>query len=485
MAVPMLSDGEPIVNSKSDAGAQVPAPAAPPAPKKRGRKRGTTDVVLAKQIVDDLKTPIVYFANEFYAYSQSFGWIPFTRELMIAGMEITGRSVKQTLRPCWEEYLAVPDAKGWPEHPLYLKQIGPVWGGQWEPLLLSQHEVLYSDGIYDVTTKEFRSTGDQVIWGPRITVQCPYAPEFDGCEDPVCEEFEQVIEEALPDPEIRRHFQEVCGQVLQPHSSFRGQIILWGGAGTRKSTVAMAIALAPGGNIGASQMLERDLIKSKWSTHALLNKFANLSDDSPRVSGWPGFIKSYTSGAMTIEAKYAQPYVRPATAKLLSTCNELPDAGDVSSAMVDRMFPFHFDRRFNGTWDHQMTTIAYWCDQFRREGVAAWLLEGLTRLRMRGSFQPPETWINLKQVAMDLADPVEGWLRENLLKTGDRKFVKKDDLRSKMDGGMLRDLTDKKLAGYMSRLFDSKIEQLRDKGSEAKFRAFVGVDWNPGIGSPS
>ena len=343
-------------------------------------------------------------------------------------------------------------------------------GLEWRPFHLSPSQIMLTDGIYDVLTDELIPFAGRVIYGPRVSM--PWLTEND--EPARCEEFEQMVARALPNPEIRRHFQEVLSCVLQPHVVLRGQIILWGPPGSAKTTIATAIGCAPSGAMGLSFISEAELVKSKWAAGGLLNRFCNISDDSPVVKGWPGWIKSYTSGNLRMEMKYVHPFRAAATAKMISTCNELQDAADASGAMVDRMFPFRFEQRVAGKWDTEKMTVEYWSEPERREGIVNWLLDGLIRLRTRGDFDVPAAWEEDKQTAVCLADPLEAWLRDNI-RIGAGEILRAEILSDMPSGIAVGKQLDMKLAEYMRRLFKS--EGVRKRFNGEKERVFTGVTW--------
>ena len=401
----------------------------------------------------------------------SAGWEVVTDEVIKRAHAFLGTNARRDFLIMVQDALKIPEVSTCTRSTLYYERVTHGAKQEWLPFHLSKTEVMLTDGIYDIQTDVLQPFAGRVIYGPRISI--PWL-SIDGTP-PRCEEFEAMIARALPDPEIRRHFQEVMATLLQPHSILRGQIILWGPPGSAKTTLATAIGCSVAGASGVSFIQEAELVKSKWSAAGLLNKFANISDDSPVVRGWPGFLKSYTSGNLRLELKFQQPYRAPATAKLISTCNELQDAADASGAMVDRMYPFRFSNRVEGRWNTEVMTVEYWSVPERREGVVNWLLDGLIRLRERGEFLVPAQWETEKQIAVNQADPLEAWLREHLEK-GEGQ-IKRNDLVAKIPADLAPSQgLDNKLASYMMRLFRVATERVRESGE--KVRVCEGVRWS-------
>ncbi len=425
--------------------------------------------VKVNRFIHTYGAPLAYQGGSFFAET-SQGWSDVTDELVKKAHTCLGGNAHREFMPILRDFLKIPEMSACARSSLYYERIERDGKMEWRPFHLSKEELMLTDGIYNILSDDLQPFGSRVIYGPRISM--PWLTEND--EPARCLEFEEMIERALPDPEIRRHFQEVVSTILQPHVVLRGQIILWGLPGSGKTTLATAIACAPAGATGVSFIQEAELVKSKWSAAGLLNRFANISDDSPVVAGWPGWAKAYSSGNLRLELKYMQPYRAPATAKLISTCNELQAAEDASGAMVDRMYPFQFVHRVAGLWDTEKMTVEYWSEPERRAGVVNWLLDGLIRLRERGKFEVPREWEVQKQIAVCLADPVEAWLRDNI-ERGEGE-IRRDDLVSQIpasiDTGRAFDM---RLADYMQRLF--RAERIRKQVEGERSQFFTGVIW--------
>lgn len=430
-----------------------------------------------KSIVEKVKRFVGGYGANLAAQGGSFfaetshGWVDVTDEVKNRAHAFLGKNAYRDFMPVLSDYLKVPEVFSCVRATIYHERIMGPKGLEWRPFHLSASQIMLTDGIYDVLTDELIPFAGRVIYGPRVSM--PWLTEND--EPTRCREFEEMIERALPNPEIRRHFQEVMSCLLQPHVVLRGQIILWGPPGSAKTTIATALGCAPAGAMGLSFISEAELVKSKWAAGGLLNKFANISDDSPVVKGWPGWIKSYTSGNLRMEMKYVHPFRAAATAKMISTCNELQDASDASGAMVDRMFPFRFEQRVTGKWDTEKMTVEYWSEPERREGIVNWLLDGLIRLRTRGDFDIPAQWEEDKQAAICLADPLEAWLRDNI-ESGEGS-ISRADLLAKLPSSLpsLGRSLDMRLSEYMKRLFKS--EPIRKMINGERERLFGGVCW--------
>lgn len=440
----------------------------------RGKK---SDLAAARAVIEGIGHPVVFHVGQFWGFTPKQGWRVCTDDVKKRVHRSKAKNGTMTIMPIIEAFVSVPDSQFHEEAPTYWERIGGMWDGRWMPFTLTKDEVLYSDCVLNVMTNEYdaleNSGGAQrIIYGPRITL--PFDAEG---EEIRCEEFERMIDRALPDPEVRRHFQEVCSLILQPHVLLRGQIILWGPAGTGKTTIAHALACAASGMIGASFETEQQIVKNKWTAAKLVNKFVNVSDDSEVTPGWTGWVKRYSSGTLSAEVKFHQPGSFQATAKLISTCNQFQDTSDSSSAMFDRLLPFRFTERLPDITDTEKMDKAYWTKSERRAGVLSWLRDGLVRLRTRGALTPPGAWQVQKAEAVAAGDPIEGWLRENII-TDTEGILKRTELLERLPADLSkRDRRfDMRLSDYMQRLFHTAVVRSREAGGE-KARVYPGVRW--------
>lgn len=447
-------------------------------PARRGavkRKKGDSDVALAKAVVEEFPSPLAVAGGSFWRFSVERGWEICDEDVHCAAHEKLGRNADNALIPIIKARLTMPRLERTTEAPVYMERIGGRWDGKWHPLVLTDTQLLYTDGIYDVVTEDWIPTEGRIIYGPQISLQWTQ----ESGEAPDITEIENFVASRIPDPEIRRHFQEVVACILQPHMVFRGQIVLWGPPLCGKTSLANMLVCAPAGALGVSRQLESALATSKWASNQLVNCFANLSDDSRRVTQWTEFVKSYTSGMFTVEPKFGKPVSAVATAKLISTCNEMQDTSDASGAMVDRLMPFRIENRIEGRQDYRYMTPQYWCRPEVRTMVVEWMLQGLTRLRKRGDFAPPQAWVTQKAEAVATGDVFEGWLVEHLEAGSGTEMVKKSDILARLPkeayGNATNRAVEMRLAEYLKRLFGSEKDRVEKDGE--KIRVYRALRW--------
>lgn len=367
----------------------------------------SNDWQIAERAMCSFSRPIAYMAGVMWGYHPNTGWTDVTRSFLTHCHKLRGRNAKSNV------YEIVCDQMAIPTEPavLYWERRGEAWSGEWVPFHVKPNQVVYSDALVNITTGEPQPLEGQIIYGPMITL--PW--HTDTGDAPICQEFEDLVARGIPDPEIRRHFQEMCGLVLQPHVHLRGQIVLWGPRHTGKSTLAAAIACAAAGMHGAAFITEERLIKDKWASIALVNKFACVSNDSEATPRWETWLMNYSSGDLIVEPKFHKPANAPVTAKLFSTCNQMQAFSNPSGAGSMRLYPFRVGNPIPITGDPGQPNLGlprYWCSAKRRAGVVQWLLVGLERMHARGLFSEPLEYQEIRDQALAEANPLEAWVRE-------------------------------------------------------------------------
>jgi phage/plasmid-associated DNA primase len=196
-----------------------------------------------------------------------------------------------------------------------------------------------------------------------------------------------------------------------------------------KTTLATAIATAPAGVRGQCSVSEERLITDKWATTMLVNKFASVSNDSEFTPKWEAFMKQYTSGSFTAEAKFSKPTTVPTTAKLISTCNDMQSIRDVSGAAAMRYRIFQFKNQIaesNSTNQTERMSASYWADPERRKGIVAWMLNGLIDAIQFGIVEP-FSMKQTKRKALAEACPIIEFAEEGI-EAAPGNFLKANDI---------------------------------------------------------
>lgn len=400
------------------------------APKKKSKGSGEgriNDNQIALQVLEQWGKPIAFQAGQFWGYTSESGWTVCTNQLVNLANELRGNNTENSVMKIIAAKTALPDL----EHCETQSTYWELLENQWRPFHVTANQILFANGVLEISdtgSLEFTPTNHRIIYGPRISL--PYTDEL---FDEHCQEFESLIESALSNTDERQYLQRVAGLILQPHVVLRGQIVFWGVPHSGKTTLATAIATAPAGVRGQASVSEERLISDKWATTMLVNKFATVSNDSEFTPKWEAFMKQYTSGSFTAEAKFSKPTTVPTTAKLISTCNDMQAVKDVSGAAAMRYRIFRFLNPIAEspqTNQSEQMTAGYWADVARRKGIVAWLLNGLIEAIQFGLVEP-HSMKQTKRKAMAESSPIMEFVEEGL-EAAPGEFLKCSDINEVM-----------------------------------------------------
>lgn len=386
------------------------------------RKQTASLLSIAQRVVNELGN-CVFDGQDFY-WCKAGNWKNITIDVNNAIAAAShGRDVDKIAKMVRNKY-ALPQSM----NPYFeWRTYNDSWiGSGWEPFVVKQEEVVFTDGVLNLITNERRNCAE--IWGPVINLSMADLPDLtDGKPHPTkFTELIKSINQGLPNEEWRICFQDVFSFLLRPHTHFRHAIYMVGPAGCRKSTIASALVLAPAGARGVSRVSERRLgYDERFASNQLVGKFANLCDDMCGDIRYRDWLKSYTgNGVFQAEYKFVNPQNYPATAKLISTCNLMPTLDDSTDAVTSRVLLFEFTKV--GT-DADPTLVsnsphlsdAYWSDKDVRLHIVAWLLEGARRVVVAGNtFKKPQAMIDAMVEHMVDSDPVKAWMNSHLQATG-------------------------------------------------------------------
>lgn len=435
--------------------------------KAKANSERKTDYQIALGVVEDWKKPLVFHGGEMWSFDTATGWTVCTKDILAMANKMRGQNTEKSVYSILCNQLSTPDMGYVSDISTYWERLGGVWEGEWRPLKLSANQVAFSNGILTLGDElEFEPTERRIIFGPRVTIPFDLDVGFELC----CDEFEKMVEYALPDQPEREYLQDLCGLILQPHTLLRGQIVFWGMKHSGKSTLATAIACAPAGMVGASFMSEAKIVSDKWASIPLVNKFLNVSNDSAQTRKWEAWMKEYTTGMVTVEPKFCKPTSLPVTAKLITTCNEFQEVSDPSGAAEQRYRVFQFTKAIAESGRSEQTRFmspSYWCDPEKRAGIVAWMLRGLVRVIERGLVEP-KSLQDKKVSAIGEANPVYFWVRNNLSKSAG-SFITSDDVRSAIASDGLNPPHHRVIAGIIQRAWG--VEPTRVKGK----RGYLGL----------
>lgn len=198
-----------------------------------------------------------------------------------------------------------------------------------------------------------------------------------------CDIFEQALKDWLPDSNTRRFVQEYVGLCLVPDTSFRTAVILYGAGANGKSMFIETISRLFGEVIS---FIPLHRLGQRFETAFVQNKLLNVNDDlDPKFLNETGIIKQLIAGGRTrAEHKGGKVFDFTPTARLLFSCNKLPNALDKSEGWYSRLKIVHFAQTFETNSHFKKEFDAAVTQEL--PGILNWAVEGLVRLNSANAF---------------------------------------------------------------------------------------------------
>jgi len=216
---------------------------------------------------------------------------------------------------------------------------------------VERSKICVLNGILDLDTRElvpFR--GDMVF-----TSILPIV--YDGNETPshLWKFLDEVLDpEAGTDPEGKKldyyAIMEFIGTMLEPgYRSQKGAILLGLGANGKSVLLSVLTAFLGPDNVAGVSM--EDLAgRDKYAAADLMSKKANIcADISDAAMRDTATLKKALGGdVIRAQRKYGQPFNFTNEAKMIFSCNSIPETDDLSIGWTRRWLIFNFPRQFTG-----------------------------------------------------------------------------------------------------------------------------------------
>lgn len=261
--------------------------------------------------------------------------------------------------------------------------------------------------------------------GDRFT----YVLDYDYDPDALAPRFEQFVGEVLvneepdengrwvTDIELCTMFQELLGYSLT--NDTRHEVMTWlSGEGGNGKTVAITIMQMLLGPLCCSVDFQTIGQPGNYDLAELPGRRVAFSTESERggkvAEGW---IKRIVSGErINARAIYGSPFEFKSTAKIWWAMNDKPIIRDTSNAIWRRLKLIPFHRTFTER-DRDPTLLNKLAGEL--PGILNFALDGLRRLRQRGSFpESAAVAAAINEYRME-SNPVAQWLGERTTPTGE------------------------------------------------------------------
>jgi putative DNA primase/helicase len=246
-------------------------------------------------------------------------------------------------------------------------------------------KVCLSNGVLDLRTRELTPHNPEHKFFRALPVA--YDPD---AESP---RFDRFLDDITGRSEDKRVLCEMIGYCLWPAYDYRAFLVLYGDGANGKSTFFEVVERFIGEE-NVSNCTLQQLASDRFAKADLYEKLANIAPDLPDTKLTDtGAVKELTGeDTSRAEKKYKPAFEFTNRATLMFGANQLPDLGDPTPAIADRLIPIHLPYRFTNEDDanpdarSRSRLVAEMTTDEELSGILNMALDGLDRLRRNDGF---------------------------------------------------------------------------------------------------
>jgi len=269
--------------------------------------------------------------------------------------------------------------------------------------------IVVQNGVLNVKTRQLETFNPAYFMFNALPVK--YDPNAD------CPKFKKFLVEVVPSPENIKVLQEFFGYCLLRNCKFEKAIMLVGEGANGKSTFLHVLSKTLGRKNVSSTPLQI-ISNNRFALAELYGKMANVYPDLPAVAlKDTGLFKSLVTGEMISgEYKFKGRFDFEPYAKLLFSCNKMPQTPDDTDAFFRRWLIITFPNQFltdNPKTDTNLKGKLTTPEEL--SGILNWAFEGLRRLLKQGKFSISETVEQTRERYTLLSNPVRAFAETGLV----------------------------------------------------------------------
>lgn len=279
------------------------------------------------------------------------------------------------------------------------------------------------NGIYDIENKKLIPHDPNIL----ITRQIPI--EYDP--NATCPKIKEFIKEVVGEDQIKIA-QELFGYCLINDYSFNKAFMLFGSGKNGKTTfLNLLIGFLGEDNINSASL--QDLCYNRFARKDLFGKLANIYDDLPKTPlTHTGNFKILTGmGKAYADVKFKEHFEFVNTAKLIFSCNELPETDDTTIAFFRRWIIVNFPYMFDGKKCDPTLPQSIMSPQ-EMSGLFNWALEGLNRIYEQKGFSTSKTTEDIESEWILRTDPLRAFVTKNI-EYSPTDYITKEEFARKLN----------------------------------------------------
>lgn len=247
-----------------------------------------------------------------------------------------------------------------------------------------------------------------------------WALDFDYDPDATCPTWERFLGEVFAhDPAGAELLQEYAGYLVSGRTDMHKALLIVGPRRGGKGTISRIIQQLVGTANAVSPSL--GTLGSEFGLAGLIGKplavveDARADDDRRMNTTVERLLNIIGEDAIAVNRKNIDFWHGTLPTRLLVVSNETPRFLDSSGAITSRFMSVRLQASFESNPDTGLGR------KLRGElpGIFTWALDGLARLEQQGRFTRPATMDEMHDLMADLASPMQKFLDENYIVTGE------------------------------------------------------------------
>lgn len=281
--------------------------------------------------------------------------------------------------------------------------------------------VNFKNGVLEIASGKFMPHSPE--WGFR------YVLPFDFDETAECPEYDALMQRiTCNDEELEAVLDEFAGYSLSgaPYHFPKALVLVGDGSNGKSTFVNILTSLIGEDHIAAVELY--DMQKDPYKLATLSGKLLNISEETSRKAFTDsGLIKKLVS-TMTHQARepYGAPFYFKNIAKIIATCNKLPENYDVSHGLFRRLLIVPFNAKFSREDEGFDPFLERKIIAGELPGVFNRCLSGYKRLVRQGDFTEARAEAKVREEYKELStDSVTSWAKDSL-EFDARRFADED-----------------------------------------------------------
>lgn len=236
--------------------------------------------------------------------------------------------------------------------------------------------------------------------------------------------FSNFLNKSLPDKEVQSLLQEFCGSTLLGDTRFQKAIVNIG-EGSNGKSVFLEIISALHEKISSIRL---DSLEG-FGLSNLIDTSLVIAAEAPKKGLNEEILKACITGDMvSVEGKHKDIVDYKPTAKWVIACNRFPKIQDESNGLWRRLFIIEWKIVIEEGSAEQIRNLSQKIISNELKDVLDWCLEGLTRLMLRGKFDPPKSVLLATEKEKIENNNVISFVEDTFLEASQTETTKKDSI---------------------------------------------------------